>query len=58
MIGLTLSLSKSLQEMFVIIKKGENVNICLDRNTLVLMMDKRSPRRTTMQKAEKKIQAF
>ncbi|RHN65571.1 hypothetical protein MtrunA17_Chr3g0081321 [Medicago truncatula] len=40
--------------MFVIIKKGENVNICLDRNTLVLMIDKRSPRRATMQKAEKK----
>ena len=27
-------------------------------NTLVLMIDKRSPRRTKMQKAEKKIQAF
>jgi hypothetical protein len=57
-IDITLSLSKSLQEMFVIIKKGENVNICLDRNTLVLMIDKTSPRRTKMQKAEKKIQAF
>jgi hypothetical protein len=57
-IVLTLSLSKSLQEMFVIIKKGENVNICLDRNTLVLMIDKRSPRKATMQKAEKRIQAF
>jgi hypothetical protein len=34
------------------------VNICLDRNTLVLMIDKRSPRRATMQKAEKRIQAF
>jgi hypothetical protein len=30
------------------------VNICLDRNTLILMIDKRSPRRATMQKAEKK----
>jgi len=27
-------------------------------NTLVLMMDKGSPKRATMQKAEKKIQAF
>lgn len=44
--------------MFVIIKKGENENICLDRNTLVLMIDKRSPRRTKMQKVEKNIQAF
>jgi len=34
------------------------VNICLDRNTLVLIIDKRSPKRETMQKAEKKIQAF
>ena len=38
--------------------KTHIVNICLDRNTLVLMIDKRSPRRTKMQKAEKKIQAF
>ena len=52
------SLSKSLHEMFVIIQKRENMNICLDRNTLVLMIDKRSPKRTTMQKVEKKIQAF
>jgi hypothetical protein len=37
--------------MFVIIKKGENVNICLDRNIVVLMIDIRS----LMQKAEKRI---
>jgi hypothetical protein len=41
--------------MFVIIKKGENVNICLDMNIVVLMIDKRSPRMTMMQKAEKRI---
>jgi hypothetical protein len=32
-----------------------NVNICLDRNIVVLMIDKRSPRMTMMQKAEKRI---
>jgi len=31
-----------------------SVNTCLDRNTLVLMIDKRSSKRTTMQKAKKK----
>jgi len=34
------------------------VNICLDRNILVLMIDKRCPRIITMQKAEKKIQTI
>jgi hypothetical protein len=34
---------------------GVNVNICLDRNIVVLMIDKRSLRTKRMQKAEKRI---
>jgi len=34
------------------------VNICFDKNTLILMIDKRSPSRINMQNAEKKILAF
>jgi hypothetical protein len=33
-----------------------SVNICLDRNIVVLMIDKRSLRTTRMQKAEKRIE--
>jgi hypothetical protein len=35
--------------------EGIVVNICLDRNIVVLMIDKRSLRTTRMQKAEKRI---
>jgi hypothetical protein len=39
-------------------QKGGDVNICLDRITIVLMIDKRNHRRTKMQKAEKKIRVL